>query len=193
MQAKSDAGGLGTFMQNYMDETKETALEALHRWREEEASVERACKSMPFTILLWIVFVGSQLAHRHVEQGYTQNKAMDRLLNAPHPQQVNETAAAIELAGSSCGRRLVGAGGGSAGRGNIADGRDASLGLSVASVFSIESPNSVLDWVDETALRVYWMPRNWAGDRTRINHFNRVIGLRKPRSWDRPPNPQISK
>mmetsp|Transcript_57381 Transcript_57381/g.105987 ORF Transcript_57381/g.105987 Transcript_57381/m.105987 type:complete len:847 (-) Transcript_57381:141-2681(-) len=180
-QVIHDSGGAGTrmgkVMLEYMDESKETALEAFRRWREEEASVERACKSMPFTVCLWVVFVGSQLAHRHVEQGYTQNKAMERLLNARHPQQVNETASELEQqSSSSCGRRLVGGGSGAAGRGNIAEGRDASEGLAVESVFSIESPNSVLDWVDETALRVYWMPRNWAGDRTRISHFNRVIG-----------------
>eukprot|EP00971_Amphidinium_carterae_P102932 2037473-Amphidinium_carterae.1 len=153
-QAASDMpNSLGKFMTDYMNESKETALEAFHRWREEEASVERACKSMPFTVCLWIVFIGSQLAHRQVEQAYTQNRAMERLLNAQHAQLINETAAALELETNSCGRRLVGAGGSSSGRGNYATGRDASSGLAVESVFSLESPNSVLDWVDETALR----------------------------------------
>jgi len=178
-EASNNGGRFYERLYDMVDEKQDEAKEAFRRWREEEANVERACKTMPFTLCLWIVFVGSQLAHRHVEQSYTQSRSLERLLNVQHPQQVNETTAALgtEDCAAVSGRRLVGGGSGAAGRGNLAeDPLSASSGLAVQSVLSIASPNSVLDWVDETALRVYWMPRNWAGDATTISHFNRVVG-----------------
>eukprot|EP00971_Amphidinium_carterae_P201086 3990437-Amphidinium_carterae.1 len=40
----------------------------------------------------------------------------------------------------------------------------------------MKSPNSVLDWVEETPVRVMWLERNWNLSGSYVSHFNRVIG-----------------
>jgi len=162
----------------------------------EEANVERACRTLPFTLFFWVVFVGAQLTHRHVEQGFTLNRAMDRLLNAKHTDPTDTT----DEVTCSAARRLVNLHEEVHGSGfstlpavdaDNDDGHErrlassstirlgglaGSTGIEIDNVQNVQSPNSILDWVDETPIRVTWLERNWNNSRSYVSHFNRVIG-----------------
>mmetsp|Transcript_20254 Transcript_20254/g.46533 ORF Transcript_20254/g.46533 Transcript_20254/m.46533 type:complete len:772 (-) Transcript_20254:87-2402(-) len=167
-------------------------VELVEKWWLEEANVERACRTLPFTLFLWVVFVGAQLSHRHVEQGFTLNRAMDRLLNDKHSDPDSgstdaTTTTCRRLFHSLDGRELDGVVSEDEAHeeGEVEERRLATLrvsglagstGIDIDNVQHVESPNSILDWVEETPVRVMWLERNWNMSKSYVSHFNKVVG-----------------
>mmetsp|Transcript_10499 Transcript_10499/g.23853 ORF Transcript_10499/g.23853 Transcript_10499/m.23853 type:complete len:672 (+) Transcript_10499:194-2209(+) len=124
-------------------------------WYKDLAAQSRACSTLPFTLLLWLVFIAQQVSHRQVEVGFNIQRMQKEFLEAPEVITKNQT--------SGCGEEAE-------------EVVEASEGLLMREVYSLESPKSLLDWVEEKVVEAIWLPRSHLGDRAYTGHFNRVMG-----------------
>jgi len=124
-------------------------------WYKETAEQSRSCSTLPFTIFLWLVFIAQQVSHREVQTGFNINRMQKEFF------EIGETL--VDNYTEGCGA-------------DAEEVFETKGGVQLYEVFNLESPKSLIDWIEEKVVEALWQERNRAGHDTYIGHFNKVIG-----------------
>lgn len=145
---------------------RDAVLGVLHR----EQTVRESCRSLPFTIVMWLTFIIVSIGHRQVPTVHRVRGALDSMIKKPTSVDPELVAAAAVCANITLQPRRLRSSGGGAGGGARKPDDPASASVSVASFEQISSFVDAMNWAQTSFIQVLWQGSG------RVNYYYRALG-----------------
>jgi len=163
-----------------MTERFKVTKQALFDFVEMDVQAQQSCRSLPFTIAFWLVFVITQLSHRQVSlayeiQSFTSSLLEDQVEIVAYSSNVSTSRRLTTSSGSSGSTGSSGSGGVSGASGSSGTARAGEVTDEGLTLDSVTSLPGIYDWIDRSLVRLTWNDQSAAGV-SYVSSFNRVIG-----------------
>mmetsp|Transcript_77564 Transcript_77564/g.214319 ORF Transcript_77564/g.214319 Transcript_77564/m.214319 type:complete len:751 (+) Transcript_77564:95-2347(+) len=143
--------------------SKEGVLQRSLSQMQEEARDQKSCSSLPFTALLWVVFIVTQVNHRQVKLQNSMQLALNGVLTSSVTISTSSSEADAAVAENSMaanGRRLLSV--------------KPSSSVTSKTLTSVSNLAGIWEWLSQSLVPQIWA--EGADGRGVLSEFNRVVG-----------------